>query len=118
MVYFLSAFYVFAGVMHFVKPKVYLKIIPPFVPYHSAMVIISGVAEIGLGLLLLFPASRPMAAWGIIVLLLLIFPANIYHLSSTISRQKSGKKIAIPIWSLVLRLPLQIVLISWAWMFT
>ena len=118
MVYFLSAFYVFAGVMHFVKPKVYLKIMPPFVPYHSAMVILSGVVEIGLGLLLLFPVARPIAAWGIIVLLILIYPANIYHLSSTISRQKAGKRIAIPVWGLILRLPLQFVMIYWAWVFT
>jgi len=73
---------------------------------------ISGAGEIFLGILLLCPAYSSMAAWGIITLLVAVFPANIYHLTST----KPGGK--IPIWGLWLRLPFQGLFILWAWWHT
>jgi len=122
MVYIMAVFYVFAGVMHFVKPKIYLRIMPPFVPYHKVMVALSGIVESGFGFLLLFPESRPFAAWGIILLLIFIFPANIYQLTSTIKWKKASgtdqKRRSIPVWILFMRLPLQFVLIYWAWVYT
>lgn len=109
--YLMAAFYVFAGVTHFRNPRFFLKMMPPWVPAHQFLVAASGVAEIALGLLLLWPATRPYAAWGTIVLLVLIFPANVYMLTS-------GKFKRIPTWLLWLRLPLQALLIGWAYGFT
>lgn len=107
----MSGLYIMGGVMHFVASKFYLRIMPRYIPYHNALVVISGVIEIVLGILLLFPAYRVLAAWGIIALLIAIFPANVNHLTSA----KPGK--GPPLWVLYLRLPLQGVLIWWACLF-
>ena len=108
----MSLLYIAAGINHFAHPKMYLRIMPPYVPYHSVMVMISGVAEIVLGLLLLFPATRVMAAWGIVVMLVLIFPANIQMAIDFYRKQNPY------LWVAVLRLPLQFVLIWWAYRYT
>src|ERR1017187_7894845 len=76
--YLLAIFMVGAGAMHFINPDFYLQIMPPYLPLHLELVYLSGFCEIGLGLLLLFPRFSRIAAWGIIVLLVAIFPANIY----------------------------------------
>lgn len=64
--------------MHFVRPDFYMKIMPPYLPFHLELVYLSGLFEIALGLLLLDPRFSRLAAWGIIALLIAIFPANIY----------------------------------------
>ncbi|MEQ9287746.1 MAG: DoxX family protein [Cyclobacteriaceae bacterium] len=110
--YVMGVLYILAGINHFLKPKFYLRIIPPYIPWHKAMNYISGAAEVFLGLLLFCPPYSTMAAWGIILLLIAVFPANIYHLTSA----KPGK--GIPIWVLWLRLPFQAVFILWAWWYT
>ncbi len=69
---------VFAGVMHFISPKFFLKIMPPYLPLHLELVYLSGVFELGLGVCLLIPRFSRFAAWGIIALLIAVFPANIY----------------------------------------
>ncbi len=107
----MAAFYTYAGVAHFRNPKFFLKIVPPWLPYPQLMVDLSGIAEIVCGIGLLFPQTRPWAAWGIIALLITVFPANVYMLTS-------GKFSSIPEWFLWLRLPLQAVLIWWAWLYT
>ena len=104
--------YIVAGANHFLNPKFYLRIIPPYLPYHNAINITSGAAEIILGILLLIPATSHLAAWGIILLLIAVFPANIYHLTS------GGVGMNIPIWALWLRLPIQALLIWWAYLYT
>lgn len=73
---------------------------------------LSGGLEIILGLLLLYPTYSTLAAWGIIVLLIAIFPANIYHLAS------AKVNIKIPVWVLWLRIPFQGIFIWWAWWYT
>ena len=75
--YSMAALYVLAGVNHFANPDFYKKIMPPWLPLHYSIIYISGVAEIVLGLLLLPKQTRKLAAWGIIVLLVAIFPANV-----------------------------------------
>ncbi len=110
--YTMAAFYTFAGVMHFVKPKLFVRMIPPALPFHLALVYISGVAEIVLGIGLLYPPTRIWAAWGVIALLIAVFPANYYMFRNP--RQWRG----IPRWGLALRLPLQLVLIAWAYYHT
>lgn len=106
--YLMSLLYTAAGINHFVRPKFYLAIMPSYIPSHSLMVLLSGIAEVVLGLGLLFPATRSFAAWGIIVLLLAILPANIFMITS-------GKFTKIADWILWLRIPLQFVLIWWAY---
>lgn len=73
-----GAFYIGAGVMHFVRPDFYVKIMPPYIPLHVELVYLSGVIEIALGALLLVPRYSRWAALGIIALLIAVFPANIH----------------------------------------
>ncbi|MBL4734909.1 MAG: DoxX family protein [Flavobacteriales bacterium] len=105
----MAGLYIVAGLNHFVMPKFYMRIMPRYIPFHRFMVISSGIAEIGLGILLLVPAYRSWAAWGIIALLIAIFPANIHHLTS----RKPGS--GPPVWALWLRLPIQGLLVWWAY---
>ncbi len=110
--YVMATFYTLAGIAHFVMPKFFLRIMPPYIPWHKPIVYLSGLAEIGLGILLLLPEYSSWAAWGIIALLVAVFPANLYHFTS------GGAGMRIPQWLLALRLPLQGVLIAWAWWHT
>jgi uncharacterized membrane protein len=100
-----------AGTMHFVRPEFYLKIMPPYLPWHLALVYLSGLFEIAFGALLLVPRFSHLAAWGIIALLIAVFPANIYLY------QHQEILPAPPIVHL-LRLPLQAVFILWAYWHT
>lgn len=74
----LAVLMLFAGVMHLISPGFFLKIMPPYLPFHLELVYVSGVCEIALGLCLLIPRFSRFAAWGIIALLIAVFPANIY----------------------------------------
>jgi len=109
--FILAFFMIGAGVMHFAKPDFYLKIMPPYLPLHYELVILSGVFEVVLGVLLLVPKVSKLAAWGIIALLIAVFPANIHIF------QNPEVLPAPPILHL-LRLPLQGLLILWAYWHT
>ena len=76
--YVLALFMVGAGTLHFINAEFYLKIMPPYLPLHLELVYLSGFFEIALGVLLLVPRLSRFAAWGIITLLIAVFPANIY----------------------------------------
>ncbi|GAB3576658.1 DoxX family protein [Spirosoma luteolum] len=103
--------YIAAGVNHFLRPKIYLALMPPYLPAHQQLVDLSGIAEIGLGLGLLFPLTRPWAAWGLILLLIAVFPANVHMaMADTFAR--------IPAWIRWGRLPIQGLLIAWAYHYT
>jgi uncharacterized membrane protein len=110
----LSIFFVVAGAMHFIVPQIYIRIVPPHLPSPALIVLISGIAEIAGGLGLLFPLTQRPAAWGLILLLLAVFPANIYmavaHLPFPGVFGKS--------WLQWLRLPLQFPLIYWTYLYT
>lgn len=110
----LAAVMVFAGVMHFVSPRGYVKIMPGWLPAPKALVAISGLFEILGGVGLLIPATQRFAAWGLIALFVAVFPANV---NMAINRIPLGKK-PMPTWALWARLPLQAVFIAWAWLFT
>lgn len=107
----LAAFMTLAGIMHFVNPDFYLKIMPDYLPLHLELVYLSGVCEAVLGIALLVPRLRRAAAWGIIALLIAVFPANIYAF------QHQDVLPAPPLLHL-LRLPLQGVFILWAYWHT
>ncbi|MBL8206895.1 MAG: DoxX family protein [Blastocatellia bacterium] len=110
--YLLCAFFVGAGVMHFVKPEFFLKIMPPYLPWHLGLVYVSGIFEIVLGILVIIPKYTRLAAWGLIALLIAVFPANIY-----LAMNPQIMPDASPTVHLI-RLPFQLVFIAWAWWFT
>lgn len=103
-----------AGLNHFLVPDAYAATIPSWLPAHLALVYISGVAEIAGGLGLILPATRRAAAWGLVALLIAVFPANIHM---AIHHLPLGDR-AVPAWLLWARLPLQAVLVAWAWWYT
>ena len=107
----LAIFLIGAGITHFVNPAFFLKIMPPYLPLHKELVLVSGIFEVLLGVLLLVPPYSRWAAWGIVALLIAVFPANLY----VFQHQE-----LIPASPLVhlLRLPLQGVLILWAYWYT
>lgn len=108
----MALFYFAAGLNHFIRPGFYIKIMPPWMPLHKELVLISGIAEVLFALLLLFPVTRRFGAWGIIALLVAVFPANIQMLINYYQQNNPM------LWIAVLRLPLQLVLIWWAYGFT
>ena len=101
--------YIVAGSLHFIKPAPYLRIMPPYVPWHAETVGISGAFEILGGLGLLVPATRRAAAWGLVALLIAVFPANLYM---AMHPAEAGAASIAPVlrWG---RLPLQALLIWW-----
>lgn len=107
----LTVLMVFAGVSHFVNPSFFTVMVPPQLPSPLALVLISGAAEIGLGLGLLHPRLRGLAAKGLIALYIAVFPANIYMALAEI--QLAG--IHTEPWVLWARLPMQAVFILWAY---
>ncbi|NTS41637.1 DoxX family protein [Flavisolibacter sp. BT320] len=111
-IYLMAAAYIAAGINHFVHPQTYMAIMPPWLPAHLALVFISGVIEVLLGILLVPKITRRMAAWGIILLLLAVFPANVHMLLNFYNEKHPL------IWLAVLRLPLQFLLIWWAYQYT
>lgn len=108
----LALFFIGAGVNHFIRIGFYLRMMPRYVPFPLAMVQISGVAELGLGLLLLIPRCAPLAAWGLIALLVAVFPAN---LQMALHPETFPEFNPVTLW---LRLPLQAVMIAWAYWYT
>ncbi len=106
----MAGMYIVAGILHFVRPGFYTRIIPPYLPAHWLLVLLSGGAEILLGAGLLFDETRSLAAWGIILMLLAFMPVHIYML-------QSEKFKNLPKWVLWARLPLQLALIYWAYVY-
>jgi len=107
----LTVFMVGAGVNHFLSPEPYVAMMPAALPAPLLLVHISGVAEILGGLGLIAPATRRLAAWGLVALLVAVFPAN---LNMAVHHLPLGS-LEVPAWALWARLPLQLVLIAWAW---
>lgn len=110
--YLFAAFFVVAGVNHFINPAFYLKIMPPYLPWHLTLVYLSGVFEIALGLLLFIRKSTRAAAWGLIALLVAVTPANVHM---AINHGLFPEYSVAVLW---LRLPLQLVLMAWAYWYT
>ncbi len=99
------------GIYHFVNPGFFIKIMPNYIPNHSAMVFWSGVAEVlgGIGIMVSF--SKIYAGWGLILLLIAIFPANLDMFIKAYQKQGWG----LYTWLTLIRLPLQFVLIYWVY---
>lgn len=103
--------YVLAGINHFIHPEGYMKIMPPWLDHHAFLVAISGVIEIVLGLLLIPNRTRRFAVWGIIALLIAVFPANIQMALDYYHSHDPN------LWIAILRLPIQVLLIWWAYIY-
>jgi uncharacterized membrane protein len=117
----MALFYMFAGVMHFLVPQVYVQIMPAYIPrsWHLLLVYLSGVCEFGLGALLLWPRFTRLAAWGIIALLFAVFPANLDMALNPRPLTDVPEAMRKPnptfAWA---RLPFQAVFIGWAYLYT
>ncbi|MEP7346789.1 MAG: hypothetical protein ABI877_16065 [Gemmatimonadaceae bacterium] len=107
----IAAIFVVSGVLHFLIPLPYERIVPPWLPNAALLVQLSGLAELIGALGLLWPPTRRAAGWGLILLLIAVFPANVEMLRQA---RASGASLA---WqgTLWLRLPLQVVMIWWIW---
>ena len=110
--YLLAVIFILAGISHFVMPEFYLRIMPPYLPAPLFLIYLSGFLETGFGIALLLPKYSRRAAWGIILLLIAVFPANIYMATNTELFPDLNPLI------IYLRLPLQFVLIAWAFWHT
>lgn len=110
--YFMAILYILAGLNHFRDPDFYLQMMPRYLPAPLFLVQLSGVIEILLGLLLLFKKTQRVAALGIVLFLVAVFPANFYMY------QQGGAAFGVSDLGLLIRLPLQLVLIAWALVYT
>lgn len=106
----LAAFFIGAGVNHFVAPRPYEKIMPPRLRGEAKRLVrISGVAEVAGGVGVLLPWTRRLSGLGLMALLAAVFPANVYM-------ARAPERFArIPRWALYARLPLQPLMMRWAW---
>ena len=108
----LAVLFVVAGIKHFQNPDFYRRIVPPSFPLPAVLVAVSGFFEIVGGLGLLVPRLRRIAAWGLIALLVAVFPANIYMAL----HPEVSADLHIATWLLWVRLPLQFAAIAWVWL--
>jgi uncharacterized membrane protein len=104
-----ALFFMGAGILHFGHPEPFVKVMPPFIPWPLTMVYISGVAEIAGGIGLLVRPFQRAAAWGLVALLVAVFPANVYMALDQVQVTANP----LPVWLLWARVPLQFVLIWW-----
>ena len=109
LLYVMGLFYITAGVTHFLSPEWFVRIVPPMLPAPLALVYLSGVAEIAVGIGVLIPRTRHYAALATVALLVAVYPANIYMAVSGVMGSELVR------WG---RLPLQGVLVLWALWYT
>lgn len=105
--------YIWIGVSHFYNTAFFLKIMPPQFPFHLASVYVSGFFEVVFGIGILFEITRRYASWGIILLLIAVYPANIYLAFNEEAQQAIGISSFLASW---VRLPIQFVLIALAYL--
>jgi uncharacterized membrane protein len=110
--YLLGITFIVAGTLHFVSPEVYRKIMPPYLPWHDFLIYLSGFFEILFGILVLLPKTRWWGAIGLVLLLIAVFPANLYMAQTGGTTVGDAAYLPIVAWA---RLPLQLVMIAWAW---
>jgi uncharacterized membrane protein len=105
----MSLFYIIIGIKHFINVDWFMKIMPPYLPYPKELVYLSGTFEIIFGIMLLFEKTRFLGGWGLILLLIAVFPANIYLAQTNGAAMNTSPALA---WG---RLPFQAVFIVLAY---
>jgi uncharacterized membrane protein len=115
LLWVMAVAYMAAGFNHLMNPQFYLAIMPPQLPSPEWLNVLSGLAEIVLGVFVLEPRVRALAAWGIIALLIAVFPANVYVVVENVGSEGPGTGAGAANW---IRLPFQGVFILWAWWYT
>ena len=105
----MGVLYIVAGLAHWIFPRIYLEIMPPRIPFKRSMVWLSGLAEVILGAGIFIPSWRDPALYGIMAMLIAFLPVHIYML------QEKQKFRRIPLWLLWIRIPLQGLLVFWAY---
>ena len=110
-IYFMSISYTYVGVRHFIDPDFFLAIMPNYLPFHLGFVYLSGIAEVSFGVLLFFKKTRTFASYGLIILLISVFPANLHLVESELSQSILG----VTKNQTIMRLPFQILFISLAY---
>ena len=108
----ISVFFIYFGIDHFINPEFYLSIMPPMFPLHLEAVYLSGVFEILGGVGVLIARTRSIAGWGLLVLLIAVYPANIYMALTPEAFPD------IPLFVLYFRLALQFLFFYWAYSIT
>ena len=111
-----AALFVVVGISHFTQKEGFLRIMPPAIPYPEQVVAVTGVIESGLGAMLLLPKTRKWAAWALIPVLIAIFPANVY--AALTAGTPNEAMPGVPPLLAWLRLPVQPLLVAWAWWYT
>ncbi|WKB82020.1 DoxX family protein [Cellulophaga omnivescoria] len=107
--YLMALLYIIAGIMHFIKPKMYTRIMPMYLPKHLLLVYISGILEVVIGTGLVYTYTKNLAIYALIAMLAVFLLVHFYMLSS--KKAAAG----IPMYILILRIPLQFVLMYWAY---
>lgn len=107
----LALFFITAGTFHFLLIANYMGVMPAWLPWHRALVVISGLCEIAGGLGVLWQATRRWAGYGLIALCVAVLPANVQMLLNAQAAHASTLLLTL-LW---MRLPLQILLIAWIW---
>ena len=115
--YIIGILFIGAGVLHFIRPKPYLAMMPPWIPFHKEAVAVSGLAEIAGGVALFTDRTARFGCWWLIALLVAVFPANI-HMAINPDQIRGLDETGIPGWVLWARLPLQAVAIWMIWLVT
>jgi uncharacterized membrane protein len=114
-IYIMGIGYIWVGLKHFIDTSFFLKIMPPSFPLHKELVYVSGALEILFGSGIIIKKTRFYASWGIILLLIAVYPANIYLAFSEDAQQAIGVSSFVASW---VRLPIQFVLIGFAYFST
>ena len=115
LLYVMGVLYVIAGTLHFTSVEVYRPMMPPYLPFHDALIYLSGAAEIVLGIGVMVPAIRVPSAWGVIALLIAIFPANLHIAFNNVPLFGNEEGFGAGNW---IRLPFQAIFAAWAYWYT
>ena len=111
----MSLFYVRVGIKHFIDPDWFIHIMPPYLPFHYEFIYISGFFEVIFGLMLIIPRTRKIAAYGLILLLVAVYPANIYLAFNKLPQDMIGISSFTASW---IRLPIQFIFLGIAYWHT
>lgn len=109
--YIMGALYIVLGILHFTHNGFYRPLMPTFLPAHNFLIYLSGIAEVLLGLGVFFPKIRSLALWGIIAMLI------VFLLLVHVNMLFPGNRLGVPLWILIMRIPLQFFLIYWAYQY-